>query len=632
MKKSIIKYQNSGKTLKLNIPKPYTSLQEADAALNQKGFDSRTGDRETHFQGTLSGPTISAKNTPVGYRSDQKSIKEDILNTSPKDWGKIPSKYDKYKLSTRISTGAPTMDPSTQGLINIAQGVANLPQYIAPIPFINPAIKGLHKYVGKPIYNTVKAFDEKLQYLVDPIPIVKTTERIITDPKEMANFIKTKQKTAFFALPDQERQALIQNSDQDLKEIEKIYEAWVGNPKEFRKFDKLQNEIQRLESKKPVFKSRWDELGKRLTRRDILEATPNVNPKQIKYLNDEMQLIHDNQNKYGSVYQVDPKRIITSNDPRIKQFTDNQKQFQKKLNDRISFLKYQQNRLPIYNSDFLSSLQKIHSEAGIPDFQYSTSQSRPTNKNLMYQDYLALDPQDQRDLVGAKGIHDAHKNKNYIKLYELNAGIKDLHTQVIEPMTFYKPRTWSAKNRKILSYQHTYTPFIEELPQSTQSINQTQSHELGHSVQDIANWSRLLSQADDKYNYYTSHGNNPLSKRFQMQLKKPQIDPTNPNRHTYQTWLSDPQELHADLFAERIRDIRDLMKRKSLNPERAVKLYRDNLDAYVQKTLESGKLYRFFDSPTDQSNLIERKELLKLLPMGAGVAVGGKQIINKKQQ
>ena len=167
MGKSIIKYQEGSKTKKsLAFPTPtiYTSFQEADADLNQKDYDPRTGDRHTYYQGTLSGPTISAKNTPIGYRSDKNSIREDILNTSPLLHSKIPNKYDKYKIADRISYGAAAVDPSTQGLIDITKTVATLPQYVAPLPFQKPLAKGL-SFIGKKLQQSIESAPGGLEKL-----------------------------------------------------------------------------------------------------------------------------------------------------------------------------------------------------------------------------------------------------------------------------------------------------------------------------------------------------------------------------------------------------------------------------------------------------------------------------------
>lgn len=168
MRKSIIKYQQGNKTQKPFVfdlnNSPYKSFQEADADLNQKNYDPRTGDRRTYYQGTLSGPTISAKNTPIGYRSDRNSIREDILNTSPVLHSKIPGKYDKYKIADRISFNAPAIDPSTQGLIKLAQNVATLPQYIAPLPFQKPLGEGL-SFIGKKLQQGIERAPQSLEKL-----------------------------------------------------------------------------------------------------------------------------------------------------------------------------------------------------------------------------------------------------------------------------------------------------------------------------------------------------------------------------------------------------------------------------------------------------------------------------------
>jgi len=58
----------------------YTSFQQADAALNETG-----NGQKVFFSASFEPVVISAKNTPNGYRSDINSIREDILNTSPKD-------------------------------------------------------------------------------------------------------------------------------------------------------------------------------------------------------------------------------------------------------------------------------------------------------------------------------------------------------------------------------------------------------------------------------------------------------------------------------------------------------------------------------------------------------------------
>lgn len=139
--------QQQGNTLDF-MPPVYTSFQEADAEINEMPL----------FGGILSGPTVSASKTPIGYRGDNKSIRQDLLTIHPKDWRRVPRKYDKYKIADRISTETPAIDPSTQGLISTAKQIATLPQYIAPIPFQKPVGNALG-WLGR---KTVRGLDNAL--------------------------------------------------------------------------------------------------------------------------------------------------------------------------------------------------------------------------------------------------------------------------------------------------------------------------------------------------------------------------------------------------------------------------------------------------------------------------------------
>ena len=159
----------------------YKSQQEADSELNSTAYNWVTGDRQT-YNSFLPGVTIKASNTPVGYRGDMKSMREDLLNTSPLIHSQVPRKYDKYKIADRISNEAPAANPSNQGLINAAKFVATeFPLAVTPLPFVDNAIRGF-KYLNGRLTNHIISKVENPKYLETVWNRINNTAKFKTDP------------------------------------------------------------------------------------------------------------------------------------------------------------------------------------------------------------------------------------------------------------------------------------------------------------------------------------------------------------------------------------------------------------------------------------------------------------------
>lgn len=142
----------------------YKTQQEADAEINATVYNKYTKDRQTYSApNNLSEIVIKASNSPEGYRSDNKSLREDLLNTSPIIHSKVPRIYDRYKISDRISYEAAAVNPATEGLINTSKRIAEeAPLAVAPIPFIDAAIDGVKQIKKLPIY---KKFIDNAKYV-----------------------------------------------------------------------------------------------------------------------------------------------------------------------------------------------------------------------------------------------------------------------------------------------------------------------------------------------------------------------------------------------------------------------------------------------------------------------------------
>ncbi len=187
---------------------------------------------------------------------------------------------------------------------------------------------------------------------------------------------------------------------------------------------------------------------------------------------------------------------------------------------------------------------------------------------------------------------------------------------------FFNPKTWNGQTKKVKSTtpsiitenQHFYNV-------SDNSVANTIAHETGHDIQKFGNWSELIDNYNPDLQYFTTHGNNPLSKQFQDALIIPAA-PVN-GRMSHNTWLSSGKELHSDLMAERVKMIKDLHS----DPKTAVGKFRQNEDQMNEMILNRGSLNRFFKPGTSDET---KKKLLRMLPVaipaiGAGMALQEKQ-------
>jgi hypothetical protein len=351
---------------------------------------------------------------------------------------------------------------------------------------------------------------------------------------------------------------------------------------------------------------------------------------KIEYLNDL--------DKYGDQYVYPYKRNDFDNWSLEKQMKFHEGINKKKeaLNESINTLNSQ--RVPVkLNSQFESKIKNLFDEAGksapseiVDPFFEQPIRSR--TKIVYPHDDTSLESLhwDDRDY-----IKNNHKRINGVRTengtYTLGTEHRyddiDLEYPMVKekiPFKFLKPSTWFGKQQlvkgaipsKIIQNSH-----FSNAP--TDRMFRTIGHESGHDAQRFANWGTLFDKYNADYAYFTTHGNNPLSKEFQEYLVNPTL-PGPGGKSTIETWLSGVNELHSDLSAERAKIIKDL------NPDlkTAVKMFRENEDLYNETIINKGALDRFFKPGT--SNDI-KKRLLKKLPVVIPAAVGVGALEQKKK-
>lgn len=140
----------------------------------------------------------------------------------------------------------------------------------------------------------------------------------------------------------------------------------------------------------------------------------------------------------------------------------------------------------------------------------------------------------------------------------------------------------------------------------------TITHELGHEAQGVENWGDVISKFSDDLNYWVANENTKVGKMMGDAMVE--------GVH----WRSAPIELHADLFAERIKAAHGL----SSDPKIAIQKMYDNIDAIDRQIIESGKLDRFFKGTTGKN---KRLKIVNMLPSAIPTAAALEAMANQQK-
>ena len=165
--------------------------------------------------------------------------------------------------------------------------------------------------------------------------------------------------------------------------------------------------------------------------------------------------------------------------------------------------------------------------------------------------------------------------------------------------------------------QEGHPPFIYK----PGKVATTGVHELGHTAQKIDEWGRITTKFNPDFGYYTANTDTELGQRFADAMVEPvklnATDIKEGRSYNYQTWLSSPNELHADLMKARLRIYNSWLK-SGISKEDIFKALQNPEDELVEWMVKEGDLDKFFKESTP---LKEKISLIKLLPAFTGAAL-----------
>ena len=163
--------------------------------------------------------------------------------------------------------------------------------------------------------------------------------------------------------------------------------------------------------------------------------------------------------------------------------------------------------------------------------------------------------------------------------------------------------------------------------QNADEVGGINAHEIRHDTQKIGNWIDTISKYDDDLEYYVSHEDNPIAKKFKDALVEPGLP------KSYETWLASPREFDSELSKARLKVAKEIMKTYGLSMEDAIKVLKEDRDDYTDYLIEIGNLNKHFKPEATQE---QKRELVKIAPiaipaLGAGY-LGSKLYQQQKEE
>lgn len=356
-----------------------------------------------------------------------------------------------------------------------------------------------------------------------------------------------------------------------------------------------------------------------------------TNPKFLQELEVERGQIAESLNKYGDEYYFPYAATNAYNMPpeKINQISNKFKSYFGKLDDKIAEMS-SKIKPTQFEPEFEKRVKNLYTEAGFnpPDvlsdpFKQTTFRDRTkiVSPNLDPGSIENLPLQEQSTVQRLSGK--AYGFRNHLNTYTYGEknfnmpkyqGVFDKQVQKV-PFDIKNPESWFNKTKVVTNGRPTSIIQTDQYYDANpRDVLETVAHEGGHDLQRIGNFGDLIDEYSDKYQYNTTHGNNPLSERFKNALQEP-TDVDEFGESTYETWLSSGKELHSDLMLERIK----IMSEFNDTPAANVKLFKDNEDMFNRDILNKGQLEKFFKPNTSDK---EKLDLFKLLPAAVPVALG----------
>ena len=214
------------------------------------------------------------------------------------------------------------------------------------------------------------------------------------------------------------------------------------------------------------------------------------------------------------------------------------------------------------------------------------------------------------------------------------------------PVKLSEPSTWvNIFDKKVPKKIYEY-PVIDDSERmlldveyrnmvNPKSVGEVNAHEIGHDQQDVANWVNLIQEYNPTFKYNTNHDKNEIAKAFKDAMVEPQLPGTSSRQvgnYDYETWKSGVGELHSELNKSRLNAAQHYMENEGLTMDEAIKVLKrleadGNDDLYRYYIEASGNLDKHFKPDVDFNT---KKMLLQLLPMSAGVIIGGKELLNQE--
>ena len=146
-----------------------------------------------------------------------------------------------------------------------------------------------------------------------------------------------------------------------------------------------------------------------------------------------------------------------------------------------------------------------------------------------------------------------------------------------------------------------------------EEVFRTLIHELGHEAQDVGGWNTVISRYSYDMGYWVANEKTKPGKMMRDAMVE----------GVY--WRSAPIELHADLFAERIKAAHKLHN----DPQIAIQKMYENIDEIDKQIIESGVLDKFFKKTTGKN---KRMKIVNMLPSAIPTAAALKTMDNQQKE
>lgn len=99
-------------------------------------------------------------------------------------------------------------------------------------------------------------------------------------------------------------------------------------------------------------------------------------------------------------------------------------------------------------------------------------------------------------------------------------------------------------------------------------------------------------------------------------------------RHTHNTWLSSPNELHSELMSVRYQRAKHLMKTQGISMDQAIERLKLDGDEDLSAIADYPEIRPFFKPHVSKDQI---KSLLKMLPSAGIIGIVGKNTTNNNK-